>query len=65
MIIDHPETFGARDRLTCEQCGGDTIVTRRSPHPEFGGDYEIQIFRCLQCGGEKSRSVDVAGRQPA
>ena len=63
MIIDHPQSFGARDRLTCDKCGGDTLLARRSPHPEFGGDYELQIFHCVQCGEEKTRSTDIAGHE--
>ncbi|MBS0533532.1 MAG: hypothetical protein JSR72_05710 [Proteobacteria bacterium] len=62
MIIDHPASYGASDRLLCQQCGGDRILTRRSPHPDFGGNYEIQIFRCVQCGDETTRSVDDTGR---
>ena len=62
MIIDHPASYGASDRLICQLCGGDAILTRRSQHPDFGGNCEIQIFRCLQCDDEKSRSVDDAGR---
>lgn len=62
MLIDHPENFGARDRLTCTECGGDTILIRRSPHPEFGSSFETQVFRCLQCDRELTRSADVAGK---
>jgi len=62
MLIDHPDTYGAKDRLTCAKCGGDTMLTRRSPHPDAGDKYEIQIFLCLTCGDEKSRTADIAGK---
>jgi hypothetical protein len=62
MIIDHPNTYGAQDRLTCGHCGGDAMLARRSPHPDLGDKYEIQIFRCLACGDEKHRTVDAAGQ---
>ena len=62
MIIDHPDTYGARDRLVCDKCGGDAMLTRRSPHPTAGEQYEMQIFLCLTCGDEQSRTADVAGK---
>lgn len=62
MLIDHPDSYGASDRLNCGKCGGDAVLIRRSPHPDLGNAYEAQIFRCLQCGDEQPRSADRAGQ---
>ncbi len=53
--------FGARERLRCDECGAEMVVVRRTPHRELGMAFELQTFRCVDCGCELSRSVDGDG----
>ena len=36
-------------------------VTRRTPHPLYGCNYELQTFECRTCGYETERSADRSG----
>lgn len=54
-------SFGADDHPACPACGKPMSLSRRSPHPEYGSDYEIQTFSCSACGHEETRSSDKAG----
>jgi len=46
----------------CLSCSKDMDLIHRSPHPEFGDNYEIQTFCCSACNQEKTRTVDKAGQ---
>jgi hypothetical protein len=53
--------FGAHEGPTCPACNRQMNVTRRTPHPIYGGAYELQTFECRICGLEVDRSADRAG----
>jgi hypothetical protein len=53
--------FGVANRPVCEKCKWAMHVVRRSPHPLYGNDYELQIFSCSRCGDEIKRSADAVG----
>ena len=62
--MDHgPRAYGATDRIQCQKCPGKMIVSRRSPHPTLGDDYEIQVLSCLLCDYEVTRAVDEHGHE--
>jgi hypothetical protein len=37
------------------------LLTHRSPHPDYGVEYEAQTFTCSTCLYELKRSVNRAG----
>jgi C4-type Zn-finger protein len=53
--------FGANDGPTCPTCTWKMNVTRRTPHPLYGYEYELQAFECRTCGYETERSADGSG----
>ena len=62
LVSSQTGAFGANDVLACKQCGGRMALTRRSPHPGLGAEYETQQFTCIACAHEVTRIVDEAGR---
>ena len=54
--------FGADHRPACPECSRPMHVSRRSPHPDYGRAYEIQILTCFACKSEITRSVDKDGQ---
>jgi hypothetical protein len=60
-VVQQPCDFGAGDRPPCPECGGEMLLTHRSPHPDYGVEYEAQTFTCSTCLYELKRSVNRAG----
>ena len=56
-----PRAFGVEDRPPCPSCGAEMHLSRRSPK---AGDhtYEVQIFSCMKCNAEITRSADREGK---
>jgi transposase len=54
-------SFGAIDRPACPYCGERAYLTRRSPHPDYGGRYEQRLFICSGCNHTIERTVDADG----
>jgi len=40
-------------------------LTRRTPHPERGYDFELQTFTCRACQHENERAADIGGEVAA
>jgi transposase-like protein len=53
--------FGVTDTPTCPQCKSLMTLTRRTPHPDFGYQLELQTFTCRACQHEITRNADLAG----
>jgi hypothetical protein len=53
--------FGVEDRPPCPSCGAEMHLFRRSPEPGDHG-YEVQIFSCIKCDAEITRSADRKGK---
>jgi C4-type Zn-finger protein len=60
-VVQPSHDFGADDRLPCPECGGEMSLTHRSPHPDYGVEYEAQTFTCSTCLYELERTVNSAG----
>jgi hypothetical protein len=56
-----PRAFGVEDRPPCPSCGAEMHLFRRSPEPVYHG-YEVQMFSCLKCDAEITRSADRKGK---
>jgi hypothetical protein len=56
-----PRAFGVEDRPPCPCCGAEMHLFRRSPEPGHHA-YEVQIFTCMKCDAEITRSADRMGR---
>jgi hypothetical protein len=56
-----PRAFGVEDRPPCPSCGAEMHLFRRSPEPGHHA-YEVQIFSCMKCDAEITRSADRTGR---
>ena len=56
-----PRAFGVEDRPPCPSCGAEMHLFRRSPEPGHHA-YEVQIFSCMKCDAEITRSADRMGR---
>ena len=56
-----PRPFGVEDRPPCPSCGAEMHLFRRSPEPGHHA-YEVQIFSCMRCDAEITRSADRTGR---
>jgi hypothetical protein len=56
-----PRAFGVEDRPPCPLCGTEMHLFRRSPEPVYHG-YEVQMFSCMKCDAEITRSADRMGR---
>ena len=53
--------FGVEDRPLCLSCAAEMHLFRRSPEPGRH-TYEVQIFSCMKCDAEITRSVDCKGK---
>jgi hypothetical protein len=53
--------IGPLDRPPCEKCGGETWLSRRSPHPERGLPAELWSFECQTCGHVQTLQVQADG----
>jgi hypothetical protein len=53
--------FGVEDRPPCPSCGAEMHLFRRSPEPGHHA-YEVQIFCCMKCDAELTRSSDRMGK---
>jgi hypothetical protein len=56
-----PRAFGVEDRPPCSSCGAEMHLFRRSPEPAHHA-YEVQIFSCMKCDAEMTRSADRKGK---
>jgi hypothetical protein len=56
-----PRAFGVEDRPSCPSCGAEMHLFRRSPQPGHHA-YEVQIFSCMKCDAEITRSADRMGK---
>jgi hypothetical protein len=56
-----PRAFGVEDRPPCPSCGAQMHLFRRSPEPVHHG-YEVQVFSCMKCDAEITRSADRKGK---
>jgi hypothetical protein len=56
-----PRAFGVEDRPPCPSCGAQMHLFRRSPEPIYHG-YEVQMFSCMKCDAEITRSADRKGK---
>jgi hypothetical protein len=56
--------FGVEDRPPCPSCGAEMHLFRRSPEPGHHA-YEVQIFSCMKCDAEITRSADRRGKPHA
>ena len=45
----------------CPSCGAEMHLFRRSPEPVYHG-YEVQMFSCMKCDAEITRSADRKGK---
>jgi hypothetical protein len=59
--MPQPRPFGVEDRPACPSCAVEMHLFRRSPEPEYYA-YEVQIFSCMNCDAEITRSVDRKGK---
>jgi hypothetical protein len=53
--------FGASDTPACPVCKATMYLTRRTPHPTYGSEFERQTFECRSCRHELERSADREG----
>jgi hypothetical protein len=53
--------FGIENLPICGTCQRPMQFARRTPHPIFGDDYELQLFECRTCGRQNRRSADAGG----
>jgi hypothetical protein len=56
-----PPLFGATDTPICPECKNLMRLTRRTPHPKLGYDFELQTFACRVCQHEVVRNADRQG----
>jgi hypothetical protein len=56
-----PRAFGVEDRPQCPSCGAEIRLFRRSPEPGHH-TYEVQMFSCMRCDAEITRTVDRMGK---
>jgi hypothetical protein len=56
-----PTRFGATDTPTCPECKNLTHLTRRTPPPKYGYDFELQTFTRKMCQHEVERNADRLG----
>ena len=59
--MPEPRAFGVEDRPPCPSCGAEMHLFRRSPEPGHHA-YEVQIFSCMKCDAEMTRSADRKGK---
>ena len=53
--------FGATDNPVGPLCRNRMRLTRRTPHPTRGVDFERQTFACRVCKHETERDADCLG----
>jgi uncharacterized protein YbaR (Trm112 family) len=53
--------LGATDTPACPKCKNAMSLTRRSPHPEYGCEFELQTFTCRVCRHEIKRNAGILG----
>ena len=53
--------FGAADTPTCPECKYLMRLTRRTPHPVRGYNFELQTLTCRVCQHEVERTADRRG----
>ena len=53
--------FGATDTPTCPHCKNPMRLTKRTPHPKHGYEFELQTFTCGVCQHEIERDADILG----
>jgi hypothetical protein len=51
----------SRRSAPCPSCGAEMYLFRRSPEPGHHA-YEVQIFSCMKCDAEITRSADRMGK---
>jgi hypothetical protein len=56
-----PTRFGARDTPPCPKCKSLMGLMRRTPHPQYGHDFERQTFTCKVCRHEVERNANRLG----
>jgi hypothetical protein len=56
-----PTRFGVTDTPPCPECKNLMRLTRRTPHPVHGYDFELQTFTCRVCQHEVERTADRLG----
>jgi hypothetical protein len=56
-----PRAFGVEDRPPCPLGRTEMHLFRRSPEPVYHG-YEVQMFSCMKCDAEITRSADRRGK---
>jgi len=52
-------SFGTTDNSTCPECKNLMRLTRRTPHPKYGYDFELQTFTC-RLAGMRLREMPIA-----
>ena len=60
-VADTPISFGKNDTRICPECKSGMCLSRRTPHPKFGYDFELQTFTCRVCQHEVESSADCLG----
>jgi hypothetical protein len=63
--INMPIRFGATDTPECPKCKNIMRLSRRTPHPTRGYDFELQTFTCRICQHEIQRQADIGGEVAA
>jgi hypothetical protein len=56
-----PTRFGARNALICPECKNMVRLTRSTPYPKYGYDFELQTFTCRACKHEVESDADCTG----
>jgi hypothetical protein len=56
-----PTRFGAQDTLIYPESKNAVRLTRRTPHPKSGYDFELRTFNCRACKHEVERAADRMG----
>ena len=59
--MPEPRPFGVEDRPLCLSRAAEMHLFRRSPEPGHHA-YEVQIFSCMECDAEITRSADRMGK---
>jgi hypothetical protein len=65
FVSQNSAQVGADNGLICPSCRQMMRVARRTPHPLYGNEYELQTFICRTCGDEIQRSADRDGLTPS
>jgi hypothetical protein len=57
-------SYGVKDYPDCPTCENSLRVSKRVPHPDLGGKYELQTLTCASCGCQIQRNADRFGGLP-